>query len=196
MPFISLDVEASGPLPGIHDLLSVGAELIIFDGIKYRPSGKTIYIELKPAHGGVVQEAMDVNRMDLEDLKRNGTPAPKAAQELADWVLSVSTPEDPAVFVGYVANFDWAYINDLFLRHDIVNPFGYRALDFRSLAMGVLPTPWQEIRHGRMAQELGVSMPPPDKAHNALVDATHQSELFCAILSRIGLRNALFHEIR
>ena len=194
MPFISIDVEASGPLPGIHDLLSVGAEVINFDGIRYVPSGNKIYLELKPVHGGVVPEAMEVNRLDLDKLKAKGVPPPVAARELDAWVRAASSEKDPAVFVGYVANFDWAYINDLFLRHDIDNPFGYRALDFRSLAMGVLPKPWQEIKHAALAEAVGVSMPHPNDAHNALVDARHQAELFCALLERLGLRNAMFSE--
>lgn len=194
MPFISVDVEASGPLPGIHDLLSIGAEVISFDGLRYVPSGNKMYWELKPIFGGVVPEAMEVNRMDLEALSRDGIHPTEVAREFDAWVRAASSPKDPAVFVGYVANFDWAYINDLFLRNDIENPFGYRALDFRSLAMGVLPKPWQEIKHAALAAEVGVSMPHPKDAHNALVDARHQAELFCALLERMGLRNAMFSE--
>ena len=194
MPFISIDVEASGPLPGIHDLLSIGGETINFDGIRYVPSGNKRYWELAPVHGGVIAEAMEVNRMDLERLKVEGQQPEVVAQEFDEWVRAASSKKDPAVFVGYVANFDWAYINDLFLRHGIANPFGYRALDQRSLAMGVLSTPWQEIRHSGLAKEVGVSMPHPAEAHNALVDARHQAELFCGILERISLRNAMFHE--
>lgn len=194
MPFISIDVEASGPIPGIYDLLSVGVNLINFDGIRYVPSHVEAYWELKPVNGGVVDEAMAVNRMSLEKLKRDGLEPEQVAKELEAWVLKYSSKSDPAVFVGYVANFDWAYINDLFIRHGFDNPFGYRALDFRAMAMGVLCKPWQEIKHTHLAKEVGVSMPPPDLAHNALVDAKHQAELFCALLGRMSIRNAMFNE--
>lgn len=192
MPFISIDVEASGPLPGIHDLLSVGVTLINFDGIKYRPSHIEAYWELKPVHGGVVAEAMEVNRLDLERLKREGKHPREVAKELNAWALANSTPKDPPVFVGYVANFDWSFVNDLFLRHDIQNPFGYRALDFRSMAMGALPRPWHDIKHAQLAADVGVSMPSAQDAHHALIDARHQAELFCALLERVPMRNALF----
>lgn len=191
MPFFSIDVEASGPLPGIHDLLSIGLVLVGHDGGKYIPLPDEVYWELLPVHGGVVKEAMNVNRLDLERLKREGLLPSEVALQLDRWVRDRSSPDDPAVFVGYVANFDWSFINDLFLRHNMDNPFGYRALDFRAMAMGLLPKPWMAIKHHELAEECGVKMPSDGEAHHALVDARHQAELFCALLNRMGLRDAL-----
>ncbi|MFH0944539.1 MAG: 3'-5' exoribonuclease [Planctomycetota bacterium] len=184
MVYISLDVEASGPLPCFFDLLSIGAvALTMFDG-QVLELDDPFYVELKPYHGTADPGAMAVHGLDPERLAREGKDLETAARELRDWVHRVSSDEDPPVFVGYCANFDWAYINDLFHRAGMENPFGYKALDLRSLALGLLGLGWEELRQEQILPLLGLDPLAPEVAHNALADARHQARMLIRLLER------------
>jgi DNA polymerase III epsilon subunit-like protein len=185
MVYVSLDVEASGPLPGFFDLLSVGA-VAVRTGSGGHPAivDDPLYIELKPHHGTADPEAMAVHGLDPKRLSREGLELDAAAQAIATWVGRVAPESDPPVFVGYCANFDWAYINDLFHRTGLENPFGYKALDIRSLALGLLGLPWEELRQERILPLLELSPLDEAQAHNALADARHQAEMLIRLLER------------
>ncbi|MBK6940484.1 MAG: 3'-5' exoribonuclease [Planctomycetes bacterium] len=180
MAFISVDVEASGPLPGFFDLLSIGAVAVEVADRAIRIAEGGFYVEIAPLHGRADPAAMRVNRLDLTRLAREGVPLPLAARRFADWTRSVST-DGPPVFVGYCANFDWAFVNDLFFRAEIDNPFGYKALDLRSMALGALDLPWEELRQERMLPLLGLTPLADAEAHHALADARHQAAMFKAL---------------
>lgn len=191
MPFISVDIEASGSIPGVFDMLSFGAVKILDNNGTLTVSNNELYIELKPYYGGVDPFAMQVNKMDIEKLKQHGVNFEDAAKIIKNWVLEGSSKKDPPVFVGYCANFDWAFVNDLFLRTNIENPFGYKALDIRALAMGILKLPWLSLNQENILPLL--NMKPLDKelAHHALVDARHQGFMLCSLLEKMGIPNTL-----
>ena len=61
-----IDIECSGPVPALYDLISLGAVAVTASltiGPKY-------YVEVKPTAPRVDPGAMKVNRLDLERLKR------------------------------------------------------------------------------------------------------------------------------
>ncbi len=84
MAFISVDVEASGPLPGFFDLLSIGAVAVRVAGDSIAIDDGGFYVELAPIHGRADPGAMRVNRLDYEQLKRTGEPL--ASERSADGV--------------------------------------------------------------------------------------------------------------
>lgn len=185
MVFISVDVEASGPLPAFFDLLSIGAVPVrVQDGRGVVEEERGIYLELKPLHGTADPGAMRVNKLDLDRLAREGLPPVEAARRFAEWTRTVADPGEEVVFVGYCANFDWAYVNDLFHRAGIENPFGYKALDLRSLALGLLGLPWEELRQSQILPRLDLVPLADDEAHHALADARHQAQMLVRLLAR------------
>jgi len=188
MAYISVDVEASGPLPPDYDLLSIGAVRVAAD-----PSGNwTIdedgyYVEMKPRTGKEDPGAMAVHGLDPKVLRRDGVSPVETARTFDQWVRSVTTPEDPPIFVGYCANFDWTYINELFHHAGIDNPFGYKALDIRSVAHGVFAdVPWNELTQDTILPRIGVTPLGEDDAHHALADARHQAKMLIALLGARG----------
>ena len=86
--------------------------------------------------------------------------------------------------MGHNAVFDWGYIAYYFAHHELENPFGYKGIDTKSLAMGALGIPWTETSKERL-QEL-LSLPPQDPAliHRADYDAHYQALILKAILDR------------
>ena len=196
MPFFSVDIEASGPIPGIYDMISFGAVRVSHLDGRYFPSEDELYLEIKPFYGGVDPEAMKVNKLDLEHLRRNGMDLHDAADKIRSWVLRSVSRGDPAVFVGYCANFDWSFVNDMFHRTGVENPFGYKALDIRAFAMGLLKRPWMSLNQETILPAIGLQPLSEADAHNALADARHQANMLSKLIELSGMNEALspFHQ--
>ena len=56
--YVSVDVEASGPIPGEYSLLSIGACSI------FEPRS-SFYVELKPLNNNFTEEAMSIHHLSL-----------------------------------------------------------------------------------------------------------------------------------
>ena len=171
--FFSVDVETSGPIPGEYSLLTIGACDVFNDT-------KTFECKLKPINHNVVPEALAVTGLSLEILEQEGLPPAKAMQNFHDWVQNVAGIDGKPIFVGFNAAFDWSFINyyfHLFLGH---NPFGFAALDIKSLYMGAVNCSWEQTKSSQIGKKLN---PKLSGTHDALQDARHQAELFRLIRS-------------
>ena len=85
------------------------------------------------------------------------------------------------VFVGFNVGFDWSFINYYFHKYLGRNPFGFTALDIKSLYMGAFGGNWSDTKSSKMIERLRPSI---DSNHNALQDALFQAELFRLILKK------------
>ena len=186
--FFSVDVEASGPVPALFNLVSIGAVAVGFRDGAWRPEDEPFYVELKPIADGFDPAAMKVHGIPREHLEASGLPADEAMRRLAAFVRArCARDKGRAVFVGHNAGFDWSYIAYYFERFGIPNPFGYKALDTKSLAMGRLGIGWFETSKETL-QELLPSLPRLDAAlaHRADYDALFQAWILCALLNLPG----------
>lgn len=182
--FISVDVETSGPIPGAFSLLSIGA--CVVDSETHRTSvaasPRTFYCTLIPLDGaGSDPAALKVTGLSLNDLTRTGIKPESAMLNFERWVTAAVGGAKP-VFVGLNAAFDWSFINYYFHRFLGRNPFGFSALDIKSLYMGATGSSWGDTRSSRMAAVLGIQH--GKMSHHALDDAQAQAELFIAIFER------------
>jgi len=166
--FVSVDVEAAGPIPGEYSLLSIGA------CVAYQPT-QTFSCELQPINSNAVPEALAVSGHSLKGLEERGLPPANAMTAFSDWLSTLGSPRQSLVFVGLNAPFDWSFINYYFHRFLGKNPFGFSALDIKALYMGVYGSTWEETKSSKMASRLG---PVLKGNHNALDDALYQAELF------------------
>lgn len=171
--FISVDVETSGPVPGLYALLSIGACVV-------GQEDKTFYIELCPPDKALtLPDAVAATGMDIDRLCKEGTAPAIAAAEFASWIRQVSGNTRP-VFTAFNASFDWSFVNDLFVRAGIDNPFGYTALDMKAFYMGLSGCSWDETRSSRLPEAL---QPSPVREHHALDDAVAQAMVFGKMLN-------------
>lgn len=99
--YISVDVEASGPIPGEFSLLSIGACVVT-------NTGQNFYSELKPLNDNFIAGAMEVNGLSLAKLKLEGEEPTAAMARFRHWIEKVSADTKP-VFVGFNATFDWSF---------------------------------------------------------------------------------------
>lgn len=171
--FVSVDIETSGPVPGIFSLLSIGACFI-------SDPSKSIYLELCPDSLKHDPEAVAVTGLDLKELKNTGLSPKEAMLKLKKWLDQECPAEHTIVFVGLNTPFDWSFINYHFHKSIGFNPFGFTAIDIKSYYMGVSACSWKETKSSHMKIRFNTQRTP---SHNALDDALFQAELFSLMLA-------------
>ena len=171
--YIVVDVEASGPSPDRHAMLSLGACTL--------PEPRhTFYVELQPDSAECLPEAMAVHQLSLEVLAEEGLPPREAMQQFADWVEQVVEPGVHPVFVAFNAPFDWMFVNTYFHRYLGYNPFGHKALDIKAYFMGLHDVPWLETSHRSILNHYANHS---KLTHHALKDALAEADLFQAMIT-------------
>lgn len=168
--FYSVDVETSGPIPGEYSLLSLGACVISTSDVQ----AETFSCCFKPISRNADPKALEISAFSLDDLERDGASPAQAMADFAAWISRTSGSARP-VFVGFNAAFDWSFVNYYFHRFLGSNPFGFAALDIKSLYMGVVGCSWHDTRSSAMTKVLRPNL---RGNHNALDDALAQAELF------------------
>jgi DNA polymerase III alpha subunit (gram-positive type) len=88
------------------------------------------------------------------------------------------------VFVGHNAPFDWSFISYSYHALGIENPFGYKALDTKALAAGVLGLHWFDTNKERLEELLKLPKPEDDRVHRADYDAWYQALILIGLLER------------
>ena len=134
--YFSVDIEASGPIPGEYSMLSLGACLV--GGVDH-----TFYAELRPMSDRFVPAALEITGFDLRELSTRGQQPITVMQNLLDWVAVESHGISP-VFVGFNAGFDWSFVNWYFHKFLGKNPFGVAPLDIKAYYMGLTGCSWEE----------------------------------------------------
>lgn len=169
--FVSVDVEASGPSPSRHALLSIGACLV-------DDPSRGFYAELRPSNTEADPAAMRVHGLSLDELARTGEDPAEALRRLEAWLEAEADGRTP-VFVGLNAAFDWMFVADAFHRYLGHNPFGHAPLDIKSFFAGLTGEPWSRTGLAQVAARFGEAGTLP---HHALEDARIQARLFAAML--------------
>ena len=171
--YYCVDIECSGPIPGLYDMVSLGA--VVVRGLP--STGMSIdeqfYVEIKPTAPRVDEGAMAVNGLDIEVLRREGRPLAEALASLSEWVAANTVPGSRPVFVGHNAPFDWSFVNWSYHATGQDNPFGYKALDTKALASGVLGLHWFDSNKEELHERLDLPDVEQDRVHRADYDAIY-----------------------
>jgi DNA polymerase III epsilon subunit-like protein len=161
MVYFCLDCEASGAVPPLFNLLSIGVTAVRPEG-DHHEIGESLYLELCPVFPGFDPEAMAVHGLDAGRLRSEGLEPRVAMERLRDWVLERNRPSrDRPVFVGHNAVFDC-----------------------KSLAMGRLGISWNETSKENLERVLALPPQDPAQAHRADYDARYQALILKALLDR------------
>ena len=174
--YVSTDIEADGPLPGPHSMLSVGSAAYTAD--KQLLATFSANLELLPgAEPHPTTAAWWMTQPAAWAACRTDLQAPQPAMlRYAAWVAAL--PGKP-VFVAYPAGFDFMFVNWYLLRFTGTSPFGHSALDMRSFAMAVLNSDYRATSKSQLPPEWFEALP---HTHIALDDAIEQGALFCNML--------------
>jgi hypothetical protein len=175
--YISTDVEADGPIPGPHSMLSFAsaaytadkqligtfsANLETLPNAQIHPETQTWW-DQNPA-------AWAACRQDLQNPN-------KAMNDYVVWLKQL--PGKP-VFVGYPAAYDFMFVYWYLIKFTGECPFSHSALDIKTYAMAVLKKGYRESSKRNMPKRWFDQLP---HTHVALDDAIEQGALFCNMLT-------------
>jgi len=174
--YVSTDIEADGPIPGPHSMLS-------FASAAYR-SDKTLVATftrnlqtLPGAKPHPKTEAWWQTQPEAFAHCRTEQRAPaEAMQEYVKWLHGLGPK---LVFVGYPASYDFMFVYWYLMHFVGESPFSHSALDIKTFAMVLLGTEYRDSTKKRMPRHWFGNMP---HTHVALDDAVGQGELFCNML--------------
>lgn len=184
--YVCVDIEASGHVPSLFNMVSIAGVEVRFDGERHR-RGASFYHELQPVCDGFDPEAMAIHGLSEAHLRAHGEPAERVMLAIDRWVRSRLERGQRALFVGHNAAFDWSFVAWYFKWAGIDNPFRYDPLDTKALIMGRHGCKWGEAsKSGVLARHPELKRPDPDTEHHALVDAEFQADILIALLDGRG----------
>ena len=172
--YVSTDIEADGPIPGPHSMLSFASAAYAPD----RTLVATFSANLETLPGASTDprtmqwwqgfpEAWAACRRDLR--------APEAA--MRDYLAWLTALPGRPVFVGWPATWDFMWIYWYLFRFTGERPFRENALDVRSYAMGMRRVSFRQTSRTYLPKRwFDVAK---QHTHVALDDALEQGALFC-----------------
>jgi hypothetical protein len=184
--YVSVDIEADGPVPGPYSMLSIGMVVAgRYDGERFDAGDlddteQRFYAELRPISSEFDQAALEVSGLDRQHLERDGEDPAFAMTRAAAWVRRVAR-KDRAVFAAFPLGFDWMFAYWYFTRFaETGSPFGHSThLDIKTLYSARAGEPIvRSIKRNMPADILG-NRP---HTHHALDDALEQAELLQNLL--------------
>lgn len=180
MIYLSIDVEASGPFPGTHSLVSVGAAPVLREGPGWRVDrDRTFYAELRPLEGAAeIPEATAVHGLDRAHLEAHGLAPEVAMRRLADYLATLGTFRSAA----WPVSFDHPFVGWYLQRFLGENPLGHSGFDIASYAMGLFGATARGPAMKAM-RAAGYRAPANPHPHHALHDAIEQGETLAWLLT-------------
>jgi len=169
--YVSVDIEASGPIPEEYSMLSLGAAVV-------GDTSKIFYKEFKPINDNYVPRALEICGLSMEKLKKTGVEPKAGMLEFKEWINNVSKSKKP-VFTAFSATFDWMFVEYYFRKYVGRNPFGLSGLDIKAYYMGKFGTKWVDTAKRRFDKRF---LSKRKHTHNALDDAIEQAEIFEKLL--------------
>jgi hypothetical protein len=175
--YVSVDIEADGPIPGPHSMLSLGA--VAFD------------------RDGTELDAFSVNLETLDGATGHPDTMAWWQTQPAAWAACRAAPESPStalprfsawlkalpgrsVCVGYPVAFDFMFVHWYLHRFTGGSPFSHSALDMKTLAWTLLGGHYRDATKRHMPRAWF-----PDEvthSHVAVEDAREQGRLFFGML--------------
>ncbi|MCB9524691.1 MAG: 3'-5' exonuclease [Myxococcales bacterium] len=180
--YFCVDLEASGPVPGLFNMISVGAVVVRLQGDGH-VRGAELYREVVPEFPGWDPETEPIHKLTRAHLAAHGVSTKQALSDLEAFVKANLQPGERPLFVGHNAPFDWMFVAWHYAWAERDNPFGYNALDTKALFMGRHMLPWKQCNKERLAELYPQLQPPPaELVHNAVADARFQADILIALL--------------
>ncbi len=182
--YISVDIEADGPIPGPHSMLSLGAVAYTDD----LEQVDTFSINLEQMPDATMDENTKVEFWDKNPeawaaCRENIQDPKKAMKEFNTWLADLeSRYKGKVVFVAYPAGFDWTFVYWYLIKFTGYSPFSFSSLDMKSMAMTMLKTKFRETTKRRMPKRWFEKFP---HTHIALDDALEQGALFCNMMREL-----------
>ena len=169
MPYVMVDVEADGPIPGDYSMVSIGAVIV-------EPQlDRTFYGKLKPVSDKFVPEALAVSGFRREETLAFDDPN-AVMESFARWLAE--NCKGRMMFISDNNGFDWQFINWYFHHFTGGNPFGFSSTNLGSLYKGLVKDPHRSFKHLRDTKH----------THHPLDDARGNAEALLKMKAKYGLK--------
>ena len=140
MPYVMVDIESDGPIPGDYSMICFGA-VFVEPGLE-----RTFYGQLRPISETYIPEALAVSGFTRDQCQ--AFPEPRTTmQKFLDWLLANGSGR--LMFVSDNNGFDWQFINWYFHHFLGQNPFGYSSTNLGSLYKGMQKDMFVNFKHLR-----------------------------------------------
>ena len=167
MTYVSVDIEADGPIPGDYSMVAIGAIVV-------EPALDRVFsARLSPISDKFVKEALAVSNFTREQTL--GFEDPKAVMErFAAWVKAVGKP----VFVSDNNGFDWMFVCWYFHHFTGSCPFGFSSQNLGSLYKGLVKDARASFKHLRKTRH----------THDPVDDARGNAEALLHMRDEMGFK--------
>ena len=167
MPYVMVDIEADGPIPGDYSMISFGAIVV-------EPALDRVFsARLRPISKEWIPEALAVSGHSREDTL--GFADPKVEMErFAGWL---ATLKRQPMFVSDNNGFDWMFVCWYFHHFTGKNPFGFSSTNLGSLYKGLVKDASKSFKHLRKTAH----------THDPVDDARGNAEAMLHLKDKLGL---------
>lgn len=166
--YISIDVEADGPIPGDYSMVSFGAVVVL-------DHSKRFFGLCQPISERWIPEALAVSGYSREETLRFANPE-TTMKAFAGWLAKECQP--PYVFVADNNGFDWGFINWYFWHFYGSNPFGWSSRNLNDVFHG--------LKGDMRASFKGLRKTKHD--HNPVHDALSNATALVVMIEEYGLK--------
>ena len=172
MPYVMVDVEADGPIPGDYSMICFGAVIV-------EPAlSRTFYGRLKPISDAFIPEALAISGFSRDECLAFDDPQ-DVMKQFADWLAA--NGKGRLLFVSDNNGFDWQFINWYFHHFLGKNQFGHSSTNLGSLYKGVVRDMFVNFKHLRKTKH----------THHPVDDARGNAEALLEIKDEYGLKISL-----
>lgn len=179
--YVSTDVETDGPVPDLYSMLSVGSAAFTPDGEMVGTFYRNLHPLTTADRHPRTMEFWAAHPEAWAALQVDRVFAAEAMLDYADWLKGL--PGKP-VFVGHPASWDFAFVFYYLMRFIGESPFGFSALDIKTLAWAKLGGDFRNV--GKRLIHRAVGKPETKHDHTALNDAIEQGQTFLRLMKHGG----------
>ena len=188
--YVVCDIEADGPIPGPHSMISLGAVAVNRAG-KELGEFEINFLPLKNAttHPKVMKWFATNAPEALKYAKYNQASPKTGMKKFGNWLLSLPSPR---VMAAHPAPFDFMWVNwymQTFLSEQLKEPpflipffdiKGDSALDIKSYAAAIFGKDYREMHRGNYPSEFHDNT---KHSHKAIEDAREYAQLLIKLLN-------------
>ena len=169
MPYVMVDIESDGPIPGDYSMICFGAIIV-------EPElNRTFYGQLKPISDKFIPDALAVSGFSREQTLAFEDPM-SVMESFRDWIKAEC--KGRSLFISDNNGFDWQFINWYFHHFLGNNPFGFSSTNLGSLYKGLAKDTFVNFKHLRKTKH----------THHPVDDARGNAEALLAMKEQLGLK--------
>jgi len=180
--YVVTDIEADGPCPGLHSMLSFGSCAINRSGKELGVFSMNLHLLEGATFDPDTMDFWKKNPEAWSATRTNMVEPSVAMKAYAEWVKSLRQYGKP-VFAGEPAGFDFTFIYWYLLRFGCGKPFSHSALDIKTLAMAALKCDYSNATKRNFPRRW--FNPAIKHTHLAIDDAREQAYILAQILKEL-----------